>query len=289
MLEHATKPWVRLGRGVLVSVLLHLSIGAVLWTSLFFEPAPVPKESIDVKLVPPPQPAPKQAPQPKTAPETARAPAPSNLEFGAATAKTGQKTTDTELPPVIEQAPSAEPEKPVDQVKTETKSPAGEPEDPRKQVTPDGIKVAKALEQKPADPSKPVKSETSRKSNDPAPVKQLFSEESLASLRVRQTARKMSPRDRIMQLCSIEALEQVRNKRPGSFPDLLVPFGRSGGVISDYGLNASGGAFRSKSNWYNLDFKCTVDSSRSKVVTFSLVIGKAVPKSDWNARRLIVD
>jgi len=85
------------------------------------------------------------------------------------------------------------------------------------------------------------------------------------------------------------ALEQVRNKRPGSFPDLLVPFGRSGGAISDYGLNASGGAFRSKSNWYNIDFKCTVDSSRSKVVTFSFTIGGAVPRSDWNARRLIID
>lgn len=289
MLEHATKSWGRLSWGVLVSVLLHLSIGAVLWASLFFEPAPVPKENIEVKLVQPPQPVPKQAPQPKSPPETARAPAPSNLEFGAAPAKTGQKATDKELPPVVKQAPVAEPEKPVDQVKTETKSSAGEPEDPNKQVTPDGIKVAKALEQKPAEPSDPVKPETSQRSNDRAPVKQLFSEESLASLRVRQTARKMSPRDRIMQLCSIEALEQVRNKLPGSFPDLLVPFGRSGGAISDYGLNASGGAFRSKSNWYNLDFKCTVDSSRSKVVTFSFAIGKAVPKSDWNARRLIVD
>ena len=290
MLEHATEPWRRVYWGVLVSVALHLSIGLLLLTGLSFEPAPVPKEDIEVKLVPPPPSKPKQESQPKTPPEPAIASTPSNQAFGAATAKTEQKAIDKELPPIVKQVPSAEPEKPVDQSKTETKLSTGEPKDPKKQVTPDGIKaVAKALEQKPAEHPEPEKPEVSQKSNDSAPAKQVFSEESLASLRVRQTARKTSPRDRIMQLCNIEALEQVRNKRPGSFPDLLVPFGRSGGAISDYGLNASGGAFRSKSNWYNIDFKCTVDSSRSKVVTFSFTIGGAVPRSDWNARRLIID
>jgi hypothetical protein len=290
MFEYATKPWRGLNPGILVSVALHIFIGLLLWTGLSFETVPAPKESIDVKLVPPPLPEAAAKPRPQPAP----APPPSggSPAFGAATAKTEQKVPEKEAPPVTtpetakaeSSEEKSEPEKPAEAEKPK------EPETPEKQ-SPDGMKPipAQRPEPKKAEPTDPAAARARETARNLAPAKELFSEESLSSFRVRQSARKLSARDRIMQLCTIEALEQVRRQRPGSFPDLLVPFGHSGGRISDYGLNASGGAFRSRGDWYNISFRCTVDNSRSRVVSFSFSVGDQVPRSDWNGRGLLID
>lgn len=91
---------------------------------------------------------------------------------------------------------------------------------------------------------------------------------------------------RILQLCNIEALEQIRHQRPEDFPDILVPFGPSGGFIGKEQIDASGGAYRSKGNWYDVDFKCKVDLETVEVTSFSFAIGNIVPKTAWKSRRL---
>lgn len=293
MLDYATKPWKRLNSGMLASAVLHLSIGLLLWIGLSFDPTPAPPENIEVKLVPPPPaPEPAKAAQPK--PQQAPPPPPpagGSPAFSAATAKVEQKTDEKELPPVT--SPEATPEPDSTEPKPEPEK-AAEPEKPKeaeKPISPDG--TIPAPEEKPRpEPKKsaePAKPKAVEKLSSLAPAKQLFSEESLSSFRVRQSARKMTARDRIKQLCTIEALEQVRRQRPGTFPDLFVPYSRSGEGLSDYALNASGGAFRSKGDWYNINFKCTVDNSRSKVISFSFAVGGSVPRSEWGGRGLLID
>lgn len=291
MFEYAARPWKRLSFGLPFSLALHLLIGLLLWTGLSFETMPAPKETINVKLVPPP-PSPTPSPEPveKTQPKPQPAPPPAggSPAFAAATAKTEQKTAEKELPPVTAQETS---QSDKTEEKPEPEKPAGAEKPQEQEKSPDGVKPASEAKPQPepkkaaAEPAKPKANETA----SPTPAKELFSQESLSSFRVRQSARKMSARDRIMQLCTIEALEQVRRQRPGSFPDLLVPFGRSGGRITEYALNASGGAFRSRGDWYNINFKCTIDNSRSKVVSFSFAVGGSVPRSEWGGRGLLID
>lgn len=292
MFEYAAKPWKRLRFGLPFSLALHLLIGLLLWTGLSFEIMPAPKETIDVKLVPPPSPAPSPEPAEKTQPKPQPAPAPppaaGSPAFAAATAKTEQRTEEKELPPVT--APETSQSDKTEE-KPEPEKPAETEKLQEQEKAPDGMKPASEAKPQPepkkaaAEPAKPKAKETA----NPTPAKELFSQESLSSFRVRQSARKMSARDRIKQLCTIEALEQLRRQRPGSFPDLLVPFGRSGGRISEYALDASGGAFRSRGDWYNINFQCTVDNSRSKVVSFSFAVGGSIPRSEWNDRRLPID
>ncbi|MEP7453404.1 DUF930 domain-containing protein [Phyllobacterium sp. SB3] len=274
--------------GVLASAVLHLSIGLLLWTGLSFEATPAPPENIEVKLVPPlPAPEPAKASQPKPAPP----PAGGSPAFSAATAKVEQKTAEKELPPVTSPEATPEPDNAESKPEPEEATEPHKPIDAKKPVSPDS--TIPAPEEKPQpEPEKAAESakpRASEKLSSLAPARQLFSEESLSSFRVRQSARKMTARDRIKQLCTIEALEQVRRQRPGSFPDLIVPYSRSGEGISDYGLNASGGAFRSRGDWYNINFKCTVDNSRSRVVSFSFAVGGSVPRSEWGGRGLLID
>ncbi len=69
-------------------------------------------------------------------------------------------------------------------------------------------------------------------------------------------------------------------------PTFSFPTATSGGLITNNTLDARGGAFRNGSNWYNVNFKCQVDANTTKVVSFSLGIGGAVPSSEWRKREL---
>ncbi|KQU89204.1 hypothetical protein ASD02_20085 [Ensifer sp. Root1252] len=117
-------------------------------------------------------------------------------------------------------------------------------------------------------------------------AEELFSAKSIADPRVKQAMGQLPVKKRILQLCNIEALEQIRHQRPEDFPDILVPFGPSGGFIGKEQIDASGGAYRSKGNWYDVDFKCKVDLETVEVTSFSFAIGNIVPKTAWKSRRL---
>lgn len=117
-------------------------------------------------------------------------------------------------------------------------------------------------------------------------AEELFSAKSIADPRVKQAMGQLPVKKRILQLCSIEALEQIRHQRPKDFPDMLVPFGPSGGFIGKEQIDASGGAYRSKGNWYDVNFKCKVDLETIEVVSFSYAIGDIVPEMAWKSRKL---
>ncbi|KQY73368.1 hypothetical protein ASD52_27530 [Ensifer sp. Root142] len=117
-------------------------------------------------------------------------------------------------------------------------------------------------------------------------AEELFSAKSIADPRVKQAMGQLPVKQRIKQLCSIEAMEQIRNQRPNDVIDLFTAFGPVGGFISKDGMDASGGAYRSKGNWYDFDFKCRVDLEKLEVTSFSFAIGNIVPKTAWKSRRL---
>ncbi|OOG69039.1 DUF930 domain-containing protein [Sinorhizobium sp. A49] len=117
-------------------------------------------------------------------------------------------------------------------------------------------------------------------------AEELFSAKSIADPRVKQAMGQLPVKKRILQLCNIEALEQIRHQRPEDFPDMLVPFGPSGGFIGKEQIDASGGAYRSKGNWYDVDFKCKVNLETVAVTSFSFAIGAIIPQTAWKSRRL---
>ncbi|MBB3590145.1 hypothetical protein FHX08_000489 [Rhizobium sp. BK529] len=120
---------------------------------------------------------------------------------------------------------------------------------------------------------------------------ELFSAKTLASPRSRK-AREMlatlSGGERNLQLCNLEALEQIDRSRPGLKADLVAPYAMKPEKVSGGSVEVEGGAFRSKRNWFNIRFHCEVDPA-GKVVAFAFAIGDALPKDIWQEHNLVAD
>jgi hypothetical protein len=250
-----------------------------------------------------PPPAPAAAKQPQAfesaSPEGEK-------EASAQASEFVQPKTDRATPPV----PKPVPEKPVLE-ETEPKPqetvlqdkptpsdteplktpPAQEGDFPAPQQKEAATPVAPAPAPKPetpkAEPEKPQdQAKLSPEDKRLEPAKQLFSENALSDPHMRQALGQLPPNRRIVQMCSIEVLEQIRNARPDLFPDALVPFSAIGGLISNYVLRANGGAFHSGENWYDVNFRCEANAETTSIISFSFEIGNAVARGDWQRRNL---
>jgi hypothetical protein len=104
------------------------------------------------------------------------------------------------------------------------------------------------------------------------------------SRKAMQQLRTFSADERIVQLCNIEAMEQVHARQPAMLPEAVSPYAfqdltlRGGSVIAD------GATFYSGHRWYGLRFACNVEAG--KVVAFAFRIGQPVPRAQWEEHNL---
>ncbi|PWE52271.1 hypothetical protein DEM27_32000 [Metarhizobium album] len=117
-------------------------------------------------------------------------------------------------------------------------------------------------------------------------AKKLFSKASLSDPRVKKALGKLPPNRRIVQICTIEALEQVRHSARNSVPEGMVPFSDEGGLIAGPKLSASGGAFFSGGKWYAIDFSCETNAEVTEITAFRFDIKGAIPRNEWKSRKL---
>ncbi|NYJ11663.1 hypothetical protein GGI64_002721 [Rhizobium leguminosarum] len=120
----------------------------------------------------------------------------------------------------------------------------------------------------------------------------LFSDKVLADPRsrgAREALRGLAGSERHLQLCDLEALEQVRRARPDMRPDTLAPYAMTPEKVGGNSVEVRGGAFRSKGKWYNIQFKCGLDAGSGKVASFAFLVGDAIPQGEWQAHDLVAD
>ncbi|MBP2444799.1 DUF930 domain-containing protein [Rhizobium leguminosarum] len=120
----------------------------------------------------------------------------------------------------------------------------------------------------------------------------LFSDMVLADPRsrgAREALRGLAGSERNLQLCDLEALEQVRRARPEMRPDTLAPYAMAPERGRGNSVEVRGGAFRSNRAWYNIQFKCGLDAGSGKVVSFAFLVGDAIPQGEWQAHNLVAD
>ena len=91
---------------------------------------------------------------------------------------------------------------------------------------------------------------------------------------------RLDPQTRLEQVCDLEAMKRIKQ-------DTKVPVDRAQGAASAEPktegdtLTAKGGAYRSKSAWYELSFVCQASADHMKVLSFQYQTGKAIPESKW--------
>jgi hypothetical protein len=105
----------------------------------------------------------------------------------------------------------------------------------------------------------------------------------------RAAMKTLSVDERIIQLCDIEAMEQVKRANARLKPDYVIAYAMADLKMAPHEVDANGGAFLSHGNWYALAFRCAVSANDANVVAFAYRIGAAVPKSLWAAHNLTND
>lgn len=110
-----------------------------------------------------------------------------------------------------------------------------------------------------------------------------------ASAKLRAAMPTLDGSERAVQLCDIEAMEQIRRARPEFDPDMLVAYAMADTLVRDGALVADGAAFRSRREWYEVRFSCTVRADFSGVATFSFAIGSFIPHEQWDAHYLTAE
>ncbi len=100
---------------------------------------------------------------------------------------------------------------------------------------------------------------------------------------VARTAMEGVPRGmRAGKLCASELQQQLIHASPSVRPMLVPTYDLSNGTV----LDVRAGAFRTIKGWYNVRFRCAVDENATKVVSFALDVGDAIPRSQWKSRGL---
>lgn len=109
------------------------------------------------------------------------------------------------------------------------------------------------------------------------------------SLDARKALPQLAPQERVIQLCNIEALAQMRRQRSGFQPDLVVPYATKDANVTGQILEAEGAAIRSKRHWYGLAFNCEVASDLKSVVAFEFRLDAEIPQEQWAGHNLTLD
>jgi hypothetical protein len=101
------------------------------------------------------------------------------------------------------------------------------------------------------------------------------------SRKAREELKSLALGDRIIQLCNIEAMEQVHRWKAELRPDTLMAYAMAGVRLSERSVEAHGGAFRSEQHWYGIRFKCEVTADRERVSAFEFAVGDEIPRTEW--------
>ncbi|MBC8719536.1 DUF930 domain-containing protein [Ochrobactrum sp. Marseille-Q0166] len=251
--------------GGFVSVCLHSAVLTLLLISFPVSNHSVAPEDVKVELVPPPS-----APSPEPTENKPVEPSQSAQAPQAYETATNEEKENTKI----------EPTDPTAQEGDDTPQPVDGQSDQEKKQSSAGEQVLSAE-------NSAISVASGEEQQTPmVKARRIYSKDALSNPRVKQALGKLSPTDRVIQICGIEALEQIRHHRPDIVPDMMA---RTGGALTASSLKMSDGAFRSRSNWYNLDFDCKINPEDMNVTSFQYAIGDVIPKKDWSRRELPAD
>lgn len=114
---------------------------------------------------------------------------------------------------------------------------------------------------------------------------EMLSAKTLANPRSRQARADLATfasDERMVQLCDLKAMDQIRRWRTDFQPERVVPYATAQEKITGTTIAANGAAFRSRGNWYRLKFRCELAGDGESVVGFEFLVGDLVPRTQWD-------
>jgi hypothetical protein len=114
---------------------------------------------------------------------------------------------------------------------------------------------------------------------------QMLSAKTLADPRSRQARadlKTFAADERMVQLCNLEAMDQIRRWRADFQPERVVPYATAEEKVTGTTIAADGAAFRSRKKWYSLKFKCQLAQDGESVIGFEFLVGDPVAREKWD-------
>lgn len=272
------------------------------------EPEPeaeTPEEAAEPEVAPPPAPEPEPEPQPEPQPEPepeAQAPeaeVPDVAEVPIPVLRPVVRFGEEDRGPELSRGTDAEvaaPEEtsPAEEAETAEAAPTvAQPEIALPEAPPAESALAEAAEvtsestgeaEATADEEasdRPSQAAVQEAQLEPREVTELFST-AISGDRAAMTAMAgLTRQERGDQLCGTELSQQLRNGSPAYIPYFLPILRLQEGNVIDVPL----AAFREVNGaWINIAVRCEVNDNATEVVSFSLSVGKTVPRSEWAER-----
>lgn len=102
-----------------------------------------------------------------------------------------------------------------------------------------------------------------------------------ANAEVRKNFPLLASDEQVVQLCNMEALEQLRTGQEAMDADTLVGYAFDSISVSLGVLDAPGGAVRSGGKWFHFRYHCAVAADMASVSAFEYALGPSIPQDQW--------
>ncbi|MGB3335792.1 MAG: DUF930 domain-containing protein [Devosia sp.] len=110
-----------------------------------------------------------------------------------------------------------------------------------------------------------------------------------ANAEIRENFPLLAGGEQVIQLCNIEALEQLRLASPAVSADALVGYAFDSVSVTGGVLDAQGGAVRSGGRWFHFRYHCAVTPDIAGVSAFEYALGEPIPEDQWEEHFLNAD
>ena len=97
--------------------------------------------------------------------------------------------------------------------------------------------------------------------------------------------KQLDPDARFEQICDLEAMKRI-GKDKTYRPERTIVSALGEPKVANSTMSGSGGAFKSKGQWYQFSFKCETTPDHMKVQAFSFQIGAPIPEENWEKNGL---
>jgi uncharacterized protein DUF930 len=98
--------------------------------------------------------------------------------------------------------------------------------------------------------------------------------------KVERMLQQLDPDARFEQVCDLEAMKHI-SKDKAYRPERTVVSALAVPKVAGTTMSGTGGAFKSKGQWYQFSFRCETTADHMKVQTFTYKIGDPIPSEQW--------
>jgi len=95
----------------------------------------------------------------------------------------------------------------------------------------------------------------------------------------------LDPDARFEQICDLEAMQRIGKDKVYK-PEQTIVSALEIPQVSDSTMSGSGGAFKSKGQWYQFWFTCRTSPDHMQILSFSYRIGEPIPAVQWEKNGL---